>query len=80
LVSGKLVAIKKGSGLPVLGSYVATRYNPVCAMLAVTDLYTKNVSYVQLTFTSKTDGSYEMNTFGTAGVLRDTEDGTFILK
>jgi hypothetical protein len=67
------------------GTYVATEVSPVCALLMVT--YTDqpdlgNISYLQVTFTSRSGGNYEVNTFDSGGnfLSGDTGFGTFTFR
>ena len=66
-------------GQSVAGSYVLTAASPVGAMLALTIQGSPDVAYLQLTFSSKSAGHFEVNGLD-GGVLPSTDSGTFTFK
>lgn len=65
------------------GNYTFTRYSPVSGVvaLAFTDpADTGSTSYLQMTFTSATAGTYFLTIFDNSGTLQATDNGKFTLK
>jgi uncharacterized repeat protein (TIGR03803 family) len=66
------------NGSPNTDTYTAVTVGPVGAMLTVTDPGANGqVHYLQLTFTSKSAGHYEMNNYDSTGAFVDNDFGTF---
>jgi len=81
--SGNMVSITK-SNSTASASYAVKSFSPVGAMVVVT--YDEgsadfgDVAYLQLTFTSKTQGNYEVNSFDNSGSFLSDDFGSFTWK
>jgi hypothetical protein len=78
--SGSNVTINHTGAPTRTGTFVAADVSPIGAMLVVT--YTDapdvgNITYLQVTFTSKTGGYYEVNTYGSNP---ESDYGTFTFR
>jgi uncharacterized repeat protein (TIGR02543 family) len=65
------------------GTYTFKRFSPVCGVfaLAYTDAIAAGQSaYLQITFATRTTGSYFVVGFDSSGVLQDVDNGRFTMK
>jgi len=86
--SGKVTTVKITSSTDVTvtdsdetttNTYVVQEASPIAAMITVTNTTTSKVDYFQPTFTSKSDGVYEVNNY-VSGVYDGGDFGTFGFK
>ncbi|HTB84488.1 MAG TPA: choice-of-anchor tandem repeat GloVer-containing protein [Candidatus Sulfotelmatobacter sp.] len=79
ITSSTQVTVTDSDGTITTNTYAVQVASPIAAMITVTNTTTSKVSYFQPTFTSKSDGVYEVNNY-VSGVFSDGDSGTFGFK
>ena len=82
--SSSEISILRSNSTTISANYVVASFSPVGVLVTIT--YKEGtadfgeVTYLQLTFTSKTQGKFEVTSFDSSGTLLDDDFGTFTWK
>jgi len=79
MTSSTGVIVTDSDGTATTNTYVVQEASPIAAMITVTNTTTSKVDYFQPTFTTKSDGVYEVNNY-LIGVYDGGDSGTFGFK